>query len=216
MKFSPSLLGAAAALALSTMAMPALAQSAVYTFNDGGSAFATPGNYGTITLTQDGSNVDFSVALASGFEFVTTGNDNSHVLFGFNASGVSTGDISNIVAAGGGTFTAAAGATGSPFGDFSFGIYCTSCANGAPGQQTPPLTFTVASAALADFNFLSTSGSPDAFFTADIIRVDGGATGQVGATDAPVPGVPEPESYALMLGGLGVVGFIARRRKQQA
>ena len=27
------------------------------------------------------------------------------------------------------------------------------------------------------------------------------------------PPVPEPETYALMLGGLGVLGFVARRRK---
>lgn len=32
----------------------------------------------------------------------------------------------------------------------------------------------------------------------------------------PVPAVPEPQTYALMFAGLGVVGFIARRRKQQA
>ena len=32
----------------------------------------------------------------------------------------------------------------------------------------------------------------------------------------PVTAVPEPETYALMLAGLGVVGFVARRRKQQA
>ena len=30
---------------------------------------------------------------------------------------------------------------------------------------------------------------------------------------AAVVAVPEPESYALMLGGLGVLGFLARRRK---
>lgn len=31
-----------------------------------------------------------------------------------------------------------------------------------------------------------------------------------------VPGVPEPETYALMLGGLGIVGYMARRRKATA
>lgn len=31
-----------------------------------------------------------------------------------------------------------------------------------------------------------------------------------------VAAVPEPETYALLLAGLGVVGFVARRRKQEA
>ena len=31
----------------------------------------------------------------------------------------------------------------------------------------------------------------------------------------PVPGIPEPETYALMLAGLGVVGFAARRRARK-
>ena len=30
-----------------------------------------------------------------------------------------------------------------------------------------------------------------------------------------VPGIPEPETYALMLGGLGLVGWVARRRRRQ-
>jgi hypothetical protein len=30
------------------------------------------------------------------------------------------------------------------------------------------------------------------------------------------PGIPEPETYALMLAGLGLLGFVARRRKQKA
>jgi hypothetical protein len=34
--------------------------------------------------------------------------------------------------------------------------------------------------------------------------------------DVPVPGIPEPETYALLLAGLGAVGAVARRRKQAA
>jgi hypothetical protein len=43
-----------------------------------------------------------------------------------------------------------------------------------------------------------------------------GTTGN-GNTDLPnVPAVPEPETYAMMLAGLGLVGAIARRRKQNS
>ena len=44
------------------------------------------------------------------------------------------------------------------------------------------------------------------------IRLYDAALGEI----PPVPGVPEPQTYALMLAGLGVVGAIARRRKQAA
>ncbi len=46
-----------------------------------------------------------------------------------------------------------------------------------------------------------------------------GGNGNLGISHFTVYGnvtaVPEPETYALMLAGLGVVGFMARRRKQQ-
>lgn len=33
-------------------------------------------------------------------------------------------------------------------------------------------------------------------------------------TLAPAPAIPEPETYAMMLAGLGLMGFVARRRKK--
>jgi len=40
-----------------------------------------------------------------------------------------------------------------------------------------------------------------------------GANGGSYSADLNVAAVPEPETYAMLLGGLGLVGFVARRRK---
>ena len=169
-------------------------------------AFGT-GPYGTVTLTQSGANVNVSVSLASAFNFVDTG---AHEILSFDALNVATTDVSNITFANdlGDVFGVQANVTNAPFGSFSLGIVCVDsasnpCVNGASGGgYVDSLTFTVAGATLGDF---------DGRFAADIYG--NGSTGVVG-TGGQVTAVPEPQTYALMIAGLGVVGFMGRRRNK--
>jgi hypothetical protein len=208
MKLRSKLNIAAAGIALAASALPAFGQVAVYDFNATQVAgFGAP-SYGTVTLTQNGADVDFNITLATGLNFVTT--SGPHDLFAFNGTGVSLADITNLSVVGGGTLAAHVPGADTPFGTFGFGIDCTSCGNGGPDQQQDPMTFKVVNATLSDFALLSTGGAPNAYFAADLIKTDGGATGAVGAITA---AVPEPETYALMLAGLGMMGFMAKRRR---
>jgi hypothetical protein len=59
------------------------------------------------------------------------------------------------------------------------------------------------------FNTLS-SGSGDHYYAGIEILKDNNDP----QFDARIAAIPEPESYAMMLAGLGLMGFVARRRKQ--
>jgi hypothetical protein len=214
LKINSKLLCAAAAIGLGTAALPAAAVDYFFGATEV-AAFGAP-TYGKVSLTQIGANVLFNVSLDPEFNFVTTGN---HFVFAFNGTGVALGDIGTVTDAGPQTFSVTTTSVKNPpFGTFQFGIACaTVCSNGnSAGGYNDPLTFTVANASIADFLVLSTAAGKlgPAYFAADVVWTmdtqSFGATGAVGVVTTPVP---EPETYALFLAGLGVMGFMARRRR---
>ena len=89
--------------------------------------------------------------------------------------------------------------------------YSLNSTGGSGGGYVDPLNFTVRNASISECNHLS-SGGTGAYFAADVLNLSG-KTGAIGAT---VAAVPEPESYAMLLSGLGLIGFVARRRQQAA
>ena len=58
--------------------------------------------------------------------------------------------------------------------------------------------------------------NPTAFVTGLTFSANGDFTGTMTPLTVSVNAVPEPESYALMLAGLGILGMIARRRRTDA
>ncbi|HUP09365.1 MAG TPA: PEP-CTERM sorting domain-containing protein [Caldimonas sp.] len=47
----------------------------------------------------------------------------------------------------------------------------------------------------------------------NLLRLSCGPGCAIGITPPPVGAIPEPETYALMLAGLGMLSWVARRRR---
>lgn len=229
------------ALVTSALLAGSLAASAavvVYTFNSTEVAAFGASPYGTVTLTEVGSNVNVTVGLRGDLNFVDTGGP--HSIFSFNAINAAAAEVTNIKFNGvsaGSQFTIATDFENQPFGTFELLINCDAqaCPNGGSGGGfNDPLSFTLLNATAADFAYLSTGGTP-AYFASDVLCTNTlaggctrtGATGAVGATGGGVPSsggtpsagqAPEPESSALAVLGLGIMGltFAARRKQKKA
>src|SRR5262249_27660196 len=140
--------------------------------------------FGTVTLTQNGTTVDVTVHLNSGFAFANTGAADNQA-FKFNAVGVVVGDITvnqnapKPLAADAGAFN------GDGTGNFGFGIVCGTCGGGLSDAFTSDIIFHVANATIADLTVPNNFGN---VFVADIGNTATGLTGPIDAsTPNPVP-----------------------------
>jgi hypothetical protein len=214
---------AALAVVAATAAFPSAGHAITFDFTSDHCSLGTgcipdvPGaTAGTVTLTQNGANVDFTVELGDGYSYVKTGAGNLQA-FKFNGVGVALGDI--IVAAHDPVLAAAQAAVPGGFdgdgtGQFTFGIGCPSCGNGGAGAFSADIFFTVNNATIADLTQANNLGN---IFAADVLFAGNGATGMVDVTAVPVPGpIVGAGIPGLILALTGMLGLQRFRRRRQA
>jgi hypothetical protein len=161
--------------------------------------------FGTVSLTQNGANVDITVHLNSPYVFANTGAADNQA-FKFNATGVVLGDITVNQTVPGQTLIADTGAfNGDGTGPFTFGIACSTCGGGLSSAFSNDIVFHVANASIADLTGANSSGIN---FVADIGNPLTGNTGPIGSVP---PSVPEPASIVLLGSALAGLGLVRKR-----
>lgn len=216
----------AAFLGLAVTAVPASADI-VYSLSNGGGILQTPGNYGTVTVSQFASDtIRVKIDLLPTERFVTTG---SHGGIVFSLTGNPNLTSINVASGNASMFTVqplGGGYSDSPFlGPFEYAISWNG--NGASNASETSITFDLkfgSNMLLSPTLFQQVSG---VYFAVDIgtgcssqtnnkgeTKTSCAATGAIAS--GPPTQVPEPGTVSMSIAGLmGVAGLVVLRRRRQ-
>ncbi|MGB2833424.1 MAG: FxDxF family PEP-CTERM protein [Methylotenera sp.] len=186
------------------------ASAAVHTYEFGGAVINGTGitpasNFASLTI-DDTSNL-FTLSLG---DLVALG-------FGANANATdlavsypgTPGSIPTVSGVSGGVPTIGTTNANQPAGAFDFGFGFDSVGNVLSSNESVSWTATG-----FDFSQLTTT-TLGVYSGSFALRIQGEGQGRDGNGWYGAAAVPEPETYAMMLAGLGLIGFVARRRKDE-